>query len=168
MPVFEHVRTRSDPFGPVRMRSDAFGCVRMRSDSLGCIRHRPRRGGVDPREISPCRRRSAATTPRRRHDGAAAPSQRRDAEKTEKNDVKIMQNGPKMSQNGPKNDPKRFENDSKRAETRLFYFFGRRHLPKHLPPSSQRVNGILKHSLPSRDSIENIPGVRSDPGYVSI
>ena len=105
----------------------------------GWVTHRPRRGGVDPREISPCRRRSAATTPRRRHDGAAAPSQRRDAEKTEKNDVKIMQHGPKMSQNGPKNDPKRFENDSKRAEKRLFYFFGRRNLPKHLPPSSQSV-----------------------------
>ena len=86
--------------------------------------HRPGRGGVDPREISPCRRRSAATTPRRRHDGAAAPPQHRDAEKTEKNDVKIMQNGPKMSQNGPKNNPKRFENDSKRAEKRFFYFVG--------------------------------------------
>ena len=65
-------------------------------------------------------RRADAAASRRRHDGAAAPLQRRDAEKTEKNDVKIMQNGPKMSKNGPKNDPKRFENDSARAENVFF------------------------------------------------
>ena len=76
-----------------------------------------------------------------------------------------MQNGPKRSQNGPKNDPKRFENDSKRAEKRLFYFFGRRNLPKHLPPSSQRVTSVGRNFQKSLFCCSKISGPMPDPFF---